>query len=192
MADLWEALKSKLGERLNWDTFKTEMGQGLETMPQAGLVLDSASMFPKFLRLAKELPFEERTAIAKAVPAYVKSIAGNKAYDFSGKEAFELLKKLAKLPGRYASNTRFLDRSAQKYGEVFNDIIMPPSQEWGNRARKMSGPMETAIRTATFGGRTGASNLYAGLIESLKGQGFTSPYREAKKLLEFAGYTGIK
>lgn len=39
MPDLWDAFKDKLKERLNWDTFKREIGQGMETMPQMGITL---------------------------------------------------------------------------------------------------------------------------------------------------------
>ena len=197
MADLWEALKSKLDERLNWGTFKKEIGQGFDTMPQAGLVLDTSSMFPKFLRLAKELPFEERAAITKAIPDFVKQVSGNKAYDFSGDEAIELLKRLAKIPQRFGSKTTLLDRAKTGVGEMQKNMtlgaggqVLPVSEY--TRAASMIPNLYPAERALKFGGRTGAANMYAGLVGELQRSGFMNPYQEIKKILELAGYAGIK
>lgn len=36
---LWESFRDKLNDRLNWDTFVSEAGQGLETMPEVGMAV---------------------------------------------------------------------------------------------------------------------------------------------------------
>lgn len=74
MPSLWEALKNKLDERLNWDTFKNEVSQGFETMPETGMVISpttigkfNAQYAKNFFQLAQEklgLPDEVLNAIA--------------------------------------------------------------------------------------------------------------------------------
>jgi len=53
MADISKKLAKKLNERLNWNTFKTEIKQGLDWLPQSGMVLPEALLVQRLLQADK-------------------------------------------------------------------------------------------------------------------------------------------
>lgn len=91
-------LKAKLAERMNWDTFKKEIGQGMDVSPQPMMVLTPATIGKFIVQLAnnqeyaktafKEFPTPIRKALAFFKTRYPTSF--NKIFAFDKEISPEL------------------------------------------------------------------------------------------------------